>query len=85
MRMNVANGDEMTVSPDIVPSLPQDPDETTLDVLDGAMVTLAIYAFNFTHPGRLLGSNSTNKLNSETSLPAASSAKAEDGGMRHTV
>ena len=31
---------------------------TYLDVLDGAMVTLAIYTVNIAHPGWLLGSKS---------------------------
>ncbi|KAH6908163.1 RTA1 like protein-domain-containing protein [Coprinopsis sp. MPI-PUGE-AT-0042] len=41
--------------------------ELYFNVLDGAMVVLAIYTFNYCHPGRLLAENTASK--SETSLP----------------
>jgi hypothetical protein len=37
-----------------------------LDVLDGAMVVLAIYVFNYCHPGRLLKATASD---SDTTLP----------------
>ncbi|KAH6908124.1 RTA1 like protein-domain-containing protein [Coprinopsis sp. MPI-PUGE-AT-0042] len=45
-------------------------------VLDGVMVTLALYTFNFAHSGQLLAANSNKMLDSETSLPTES-AQAE--------
>ena len=45
--------------------------EVYFNVLDGAMVVLAIYAFNYCHPGRLLRDaiHKMEALKSETSLP----------------
>ena len=43
-------------------------DMSITDVLDGAMVTLAIYTFNFTHPGPRLGSEHGKRLSSDTGL-----------------
>lgn len=45
--------------------------EVYFNVLDGAMVVLAIYTFNYCHPGRLLAgaSQKMSTLKSETSLP----------------
>jgi hypothetical protein len=43
------------------------------DVLDGAMITLAIYTLNFIHPGVLLrGGSSTNLAEDEEKLPKTS-------------
>ncbi|KAH6879917.1 RTA1 like protein-domain-containing protein [Coprinopsis sp. MPI-PUGE-AT-0042] len=51
--------------------------EVYFNVLDGAMVVLAIYAFNYCHPGRLLedASGKMSALKSETSLPLNSAAQ----------
>jgi hypothetical protein len=46
------------------------------------MVALALYTFNFAHPGRLLAGSSEKRLESETSLPTGTQAEKGDVASR---